>query len=165
MKLKCIHNEPNDNLFTVGAIYDAEPSGLHVGQFRVINDKGNPSHVPLKGALWGFELIQDDQEESPAQSEPEFGDVLHINGEPFIFIKSSSDRYYTTINQEGVVRECDAEVFDEYAPNPYQEQRERILKRWQGKSLDNAHDTEVCIAEIRVSDLIDFVQENLLAES
>lgn len=100
------------------------------------------------------------------KSEPKFGDVLHINGVPFLFIKTHQNGLeFYTVDSEGSMKSCDKEVFDEYAPNPYQEQRERILKRWKRKTLDNAMDTERGIAQMRVSDLIDFVQENLLAES
>ena len=99
-----------------------------------------------------------------SKSEPKFGDVLHINGEPVVFIRSSSDRYYTTVNREGVVRECDAEVFDEYAPDPTQELRERILERWKGQSLYHAYDTAESRAAVSVGDIVEFVIENLNAE-
>ena len=105
-------------------------------------------------------------EEQPKKSQPEFGDVLHINGSPRVYLsKWGSSGAHRVTSEDGQVSIVDLKEIDEYAPNPHQEQRERILKRWQRKSLEQAHDTEVCIAEMRVSDLIDFVQENILAET
>lgn len=257
--LKCVYNKPDDNMFTVGTVYEAKPSEVFSGQIMVVNDKGTVCQVPLKGILWGFEIVEEDKPEKPmntnkltprslgcfqqvadvigeeaaevelhrvidcpkdlivddageslieaflwddtpqgssfwgaidyglipegytppkykecsqerpeepkkSSDEPKFGDVLHINGEPFVFIKSSSDHYYTTINQEGIVRECDAEVFDEYAPDPTQELRERILERWKGQCLYHAYDTTMSRVDVSVGDIVEFVIGNLNAE-
>lgn len=112
----------------------------------------------------GYQKKESEEKPETTQDAPVFGDVLHINGEPFVFIKSSSGHYYTTVNQEGVVRECDAEVFDEYTPDPIQELRKRILERWKGQSLYHAYDTEASRADVFVGDIIEFVIENLNAE-
>lgn len=167
--LKCIYVKTFGDMFTVGKIYKASPDDFFSGQYLLTNDLGAMSQVPLEGAAWGFEIIEDEQEKFVSGTdvqEPKFGDILHINGEPFVFIRSSTEGHtWYTANTEGVIRDCDKEVFDEYAPNPYQEQRERILKRWKQRTLDNSHDEPHEFVEIRLSDLIDFVQENILAES
>jgi len=98
-------------------------------------------------------------------SEPKFGDVLHYKGVPHIFIRINSDGDWAIRNSEDAVEYVGRNQIDEYKPDEHQEQRQRILERWQRKSLDNSHDTLVCIAEMRVDRLIDFVQENILAES
>lgn len=175
MKLKCIYVRDCGDIFTEGRVYDAEHSGLFTNQFRLTNDKDLTSHVPLNGALWGFQIIQEDYEEpadtqnqaqeSSEKPQPKFGEILHIKGHPYVFIRIDSDGDWVVYDETEEVEFCRAETFDEFRPSPHQEQRERILKRWKGKSLEQAHDTEVCIAEMRVSDLIDFVQENILAET
>ena len=66
--------------------------------------------------------------------------------------------------ENGITFEVTRDELDEYKPNETQELCNRILERYQRKSLDNAWDTLVCRVDMSVSDLIDFVVDNLNAE-
>tara|TARA_Y100000593_G_scaffold94032_1_gene191288 strand:- start:65892 stop:66449 length:558 start_codon:yes stop_codon:yes gene_type:complete len=133
-------------------VWDATPQG---GRFWDNIDDG---YIP-EGYVTGS------QEQPDVMPEPKFGDVLHINGNARVYLSTYGHNSHKLASEDSQIHIVSLDEIDEYATNPYQEQRERILKRWKGKSLDNAHDTERGIAQMRVSDLIDFVQENLLAES
>jgi cytosine/adenosine deaminase-related metal-dependent hydrolase len=98
------------------------------------------------------------------KKQPKFGDMLHIKGAPHVFLQIDSDGDYEAVDEFGERVFVGREVFDEYAPNPYEEQRERILKRWKGKSLDNMADTEESIINITVDSLVDFVIQNIVEE-
>lgn len=100
------------------------------------------------------------------KSEPKFGDVLHISGKPVVFIRVDFDGDCEVVNRVGDVDYVDLEQIDEYAPDPIQELRERILERWKGQSLYYAYDTEASRADVTVTvgDIIGFVIENLNAE-
>ena len=97
--------------------------------------------------------------------EPDFGDVVHVNGNPRVYLRVCGYNSHIIASQDGQTHIVRFDEIDEYKPDEHQEQRQRILQRWQRKNLDNAHDTLVCIAEMRLDRLIDFVQENILAES
>lgn len=228
--------------FTQGSVYEAKPSAFSGDHFRVINDKGNPSHVPLIGSLWQFEIIEDSCENSKicprslgcfrevadvigeeaaeielqrvidypkdligedsnesltgcfywddtpqgsrfwidisngkipetydvnqksTQDSPALGDVLHYNGGQVVYLSNLHSGCHLVSFENGITLEVTLDDLDEYKPNETQELRNRILERYQRKSLDNAWDTFVCRVDMSVSDLIDFVVDNLNAE-
>jgi len=94
-------------------------------------------------------------------SEPKFGDLLNGNGVCYVFIRVDNNGDCMVIDDKGNFVFASLDFFDEYKPDPAQELRNRILARWQSKTLDSAFDTEVCIVEMRMGDLINFVIENL----
>ena len=105
-----------------------------------------------------------DVNQKSTQDSPVFGDVLDYNGGQVVYLSNLHSGCHLVSFENGVTLEVTLDELDKYKPNETQELRNRILERWQRKTLDNSHDTEVCIAEMRVSDLIDFVVDNLNAE-
>ena len=137
-----------------------------------------PDQDLIQSFIWGTSPQGDDfwrsvfngqvpeelQTKAQPKSTPALGDVLHYNGEQVVYLSNLHSGCHLVSFENGVALEVTLDELDEYKPNETQELRNRILERWQRKSLDNSHDTEVCIAEMRVSDLIDFVVDNLNAE-
>jgi len=95
---------------------------------------------------------------------PALGDVLHYNGEQVVYLSNLHSGCHLVSFENGVTLEVTLDELDEYKPNETQELRNRVLERYQRKSLDNAWDTLVCRVDMSVSDLIDFVVDNLNAE-
>lgn len=121
---------------------------------------------PQGDDFW-FEICQGNvpeqlQTKAQPKSSPVFGDVLHINGNAFVFWRMEGVTYVVVREDYSNPIHVDSlHEFDEYKPNKSQELRNRILERWQKKSLDNAYDTLVCRTEISVGYLVDFVVENI----
>jgi len=99
-------------------------------------------------------------------TEPKFGDILHIDGAPYIFVcEVFNPSGYKVVCKAGMLHCKSRHQFDEYAPDPVQEQRDRILKRWKNKAMENSLDTESSTVSLSMKELIDFVVENLGEEN
>ena len=105
-----------------------------------------------------------DVNQKSTQDSPVFGDVLHYNGGQVVYLSNLHSGCHLVSFENGITLEVTLDELDEYKPNETQELHNRILERYQRKSLDNAWDTLVCRVDMSVSDLIDFVVDNLNAE-
>ena len=157
MKLKCVRAEIPG--FTEDHIYEVSGVEFEIYYF-VKNDMGQNVSVPLDGALWEFEIVQEGEQDMQQKSGPKFGDIVHVNGNKYLFILIDEDGDYKLVGSEGETYYVQWEEIDEYKPDPEQELRQRILNDWCSQSLDLAFDTEVCRVECSVGQMIDFIVEH-----
>ena len=163
--VKCISPGKGVDYITAGRVY--EVTMVDENACEGYSDTGDLMYIYLPDSSHGvFEVLENYQEDSMStkKAEPKFGDILHINGNTRVYLSTYGHNSHKLASEDGQIHIVNLEQVDEYAPDPTQELRERILERWKRKSLDNAHDTEACIVEMRGNDLVDFVIENLNAE-
>lgn len=91
-----------------------------------------------------------------------FGDKLHIDGEPVLFIEyhgTLNGLLYTVVDKNANKFMGCKEDFDEYKPDPAQERTKKLLELWRQRDLMcGSYDTLDTI--ITVEEMIIWMEEN-----
>ena len=154
MKLKCVGSSHYDR-FVIGDEYNVLSQD---GRFYEIRDKdGFVTEVTLDGAIWQFEIVQEDDQDMQQKSGPKFGDIVHVDGEEAIYWYGLNQFHYIVKESKTNPVCVELHEIDEYKPDPEQELRQRILNDWCSQSLDLAFDTEICQVDCSVREMIDFI--------
>ena len=159
--LRCISAKPSDDSFSVGTTYEV----LRVdsdGDYLLLGDDNYEWIIDCKtlegcfGSYVGtFEIVRPEREQ--VKTKPEFGDLVHYKGTPYIFIRVDPDDDYVLRAMDDGVCHVDLEEIDEYAPNPTAELRKQVLNDLRAWHSDGLQDSWLSTTDISTSDLIDFI--------
>ena len=87
-----------------------------------------------------------------------FGDKLHIDGDPVLFIGVHGGVRYLVVDEDGHQFLGDKEDFDEYKPDPVTERRDNLLGLWKRQSLEHSYDT--LKSQLELEEMLEFIEEN-----
>ena len=88
-----------------------------------------------------------------------FGDKLHIDGAPVLFIGAShTGKRYLVVDENGHQFFVDKEDFDEYKPDPVTERRDNLLGLWKRQSLEHSYDS--LTSQLELEEMLEFIEEN-----
>jgi hypothetical protein len=177
IRLKCVYFQKGcagGPVFSTGKFYEVEDYD-HDGDF-IISDDSKCKMVVCqfdltlayynKGTIAKFEVYEEkpvNNIESNQKLTPdnlEFGQVIHVDGEPYVFLHTTSGGRLVVANYDAAIRTYYKSAFDEFQICPQEQRKQQFLSLWQSQGIDFAYDSMQDEITWSVENLFNFIEQH-----